>query len=354
MQAPLLTLRGHTDPVHAVAVSPDGRTAATGSFDRAIKLWELASGKEIRTFAGPTGHQGLVLSVAFAPDGKTLASGGVDNAARLWDVSGATPPKPLPHPNIVDAVAFSPDGSVLATACHDGLVRLFDPAKAAQVREIKAHASTPPSPVYAIAFSPDGKTLASASYDRSIKLWEVATGSLIRELKPGSDAMPVPVSAGAVIGAVTRTELPATVGHRDQVFCVAFTKDGQFLASGSSDRTVKVWDVSSGRVVREMANPNLKPVPGDSPPAHPGFVHAVRFSGDGKTLLSAGTAPRNGGYLAAWDVSNGKPKAVAELPIGSIYALELLGDGGRLLIGCGPADRARADSEAHVIATPGR
>src|SRR2546421_399887 len=72
------TLRGHKEMVYGIAFSPDGKTVATGSFDMSIKLWEAATAKETKTFAGPAGHQKQVLSVAFSPDGHSLASGSQD------------------------------------------------------------------------------------------------------------------------------------------------------------------------------------------------------------------------------------------------------------------------------------
>src|SRR5438552_2302972 len=81
------TLKGHSEIVYAIAFSPDGKQVATGSFDKTVRLWEAATGKEIKSFGGPTGHQNLVLSVAFSTDGKMLASGSQDNTARVWQMS---------------------------------------------------------------------------------------------------------------------------------------------------------------------------------------------------------------------------------------------------------------------------
>src|SRR5262245_44862482 len=75
-------LKGHTETVYAIAFTPDGKYVVTGSFDKSLKLWEVPSGKEVRTYAGPTGHQNLVLGVAVSADGKSLASGGQDNSAK--------------------------------------------------------------------------------------------------------------------------------------------------------------------------------------------------------------------------------------------------------------------------------
>src|SRR6516162_6189398 len=78
------TLRGHSEALYAVAFSPNGNEVATASFDKTVKVWEVATGKEIKTLAGPAGHQNLVLSVAYSPDGQLLASGSQDNTAKIW------------------------------------------------------------------------------------------------------------------------------------------------------------------------------------------------------------------------------------------------------------------------------
>src|SRR5437763_3156508 len=80
------TLKGHTEIVYAVAFSPDGKQVLTGSFDKTLKLWDTATGKEIKTLSGPKGHQDLILSVAFSPDGNLVASAAADKSVKLWDI----------------------------------------------------------------------------------------------------------------------------------------------------------------------------------------------------------------------------------------------------------------------------
>lgn len=288
-------------------------------------------------------HPAKTTSLAFVGEaGQQLITGCHDGIVRVWKVASDQPVKSFPHPNLVDAVAFDKTGTLLATAGHDGLIRTFDVVKGGQpLKQINAHLTMMlPQPIYTVVWTPDSKALVSASFDKSIKIWDATSGTLIREIKGYPDTPPV------------ATAPPAT-GHRDQVFCLAFTKDGKFLASGSSDRSIKLWDFATGNLVREFVNPNLK-TPNGPAQAHPGFVHAVKFSADDKTLISAGTAPRNQGYLAVWNVADGKLIAAADVATGPIYSFDLAADGVSVLIGCGPKNRTAPESDAYIVRIPGK
>src|SRR5262249_46115207 len=176
-------------------------------------------------------------------------------------------------------------GTQLATGCHDGAVRLWDIAKNQQLRQINAHTTPGPAAVYAVAWSLDGKQVLSGSYDNSLKLWDAGGGNLVREFKAYKPK-------------------DAEQGHRDSVYCAAFSPDGKLIASGSArPGVIKIWNAADGTLVRDLANPNLK---ADAltmtAPSHPGDVFGVRFTADGKHLISVGAAPRLQGYLAVWSV----------------------------------------------------
>src|SRR5262249_40603825 len=109
-------LKGHAETVYAILYTPDGKQVITASFDKTLKLWDAATGKELKTFAGPQGHQNLVLCVALSPDGQTIASGGSDNQVKTWDFPGSKPFRDFAHADAVNAVALSPDGTKLASA----------------------------------------------------------------------------------------------------------------------------------------------------------------------------------------------------------------------------------------------
>jgi|GEM_PF-1657079 len=286
-------------------------------------------------------HPVAVKGLSFLGDGSTLLTGCDDKQVRVWKFVSDQPSFTLAHPNLVHCAAFDKTGKFVATGCQDGILRIFDISKTpgALAKAINAHILPQGQSIYAVAWHPDGKLVASASLDKSIKIWDATAGTIVKEFKPGSDAAPAPGAA----------RLP---GHTDQVFTLAYTKDGKQLASGSSDRTVKLWNTETGALVREFGNPNFKPLGDGGPaPAHPGFVQCVKFTADNTRLVSVGTAPKFRGYLAVWNVADGKLLYGSELEFGPLTSVDVRPDGS-LLLGCGPKQRGTTDSEAVVIPFP--
>ncbi len=287
------TLEGHTKQVGSVAFSGDGKTLASGSYDKTIKLWDVATAKERSTLEG---HSGGVQSVAYSPDSKTLASGG-DRTIKLWDAATGKLRATLNgHTGTILSVAYSPDGKTLASASGDKTIKLWDAATGQERATLEGHTNF----VYSVAFSPDGKTLASASTDKTIKLWDAATGQERATLKGNSgNVLAVSFSPDGktlASGNQYRTvnlwdpatgQLRATLnGHAGIVYCVVFSPDGTTLASASLDKTIKLWDAATGQ---ERAT--LK--------GHADTVTSVVFSRDGKTL-AAGSYDKT---IKLWDLA---------------------------------------------------
>ncbi len=161
-------LQGHDDSIYGLAFSPDGQLLATSSYDKLIKLWDVAAAKETATLKH---HTAAVFDVAFSPDGKTLASAGDDQTVKLWDVATGERMVTLSDATgSMNAVAFHPSGKELAAGGVDKTLRVWRfNGKSARVRKsVFAHNAA----ILDVAYAPDGKTLYSAAEDGRIKVWD--------------------------------------------------------------------------------------------------------------------------------------------------------------------------------------
>jgi len=280
-ETPPREFKGHTDYIYGVAISPDGKYLATGSVDKTIRLWDIATGETIKVLNGHTDTvEGVVFSpdgkylltscddgtarlwdvatgqtvkvftttsgmgyIAFSPDGKYFVSASPDSVGRIWDVaSGEIVHTLIGHTGYTTRAAYSTDGKYVLTGGHDNTARLWGAATGNQVHVFSGHTHD----VSAVAFSPDGKYIATGD-DPMVRLWDVATGELIREFP----------------------------GHQAWVSGLVFSPDGRFLLSGSGDRTARLWDVETGKTIRVFGG-------------HADFIQDVAFSSDGKLVATAG------------------------------------------------------------------
>ena len=228
-------LTGHGDAVYDVAFSPDGRILASGSYDKTVKLWDLANESPVKTLHG---HQDQVFRIAFSPDGRSLASCSGDGTTIVWDVETGERRQILEsHRDPMLDVVYAPDGRLIATAgAH---IQLWKDGQEVW--------STPHSEsFFSIAFSPDQKTLACGTRD------------LIRLL---------------LVADATNSE--KVIPTKGMIYQVQYSRDAKWLASASSDGSLSLWDPSSGEQLQSVA-------------ADVSALFDVGFSADGQYLVTGG------------------------------------------------------------------
>lgn len=214
-QAPATVLEGHQAPVVSLAVSPDGSTLASASWDHSVRLWPLAGGAP-RVLEG---HRQNVNGVAFTPDGRALVSAGYDATLRIWPLSGGGSPVIRTLPTPLNSVAAARDGEIVA-AGTDGKLYFITPAG-----EVRGEVTAAATPIIALAISGDGKLIAAAGIRGSVTIVERAERKVTRTL----------------------------VGPGLPVWSVAFFPDSRTLLTGGADRMVRRWDAVSGDHIGAVA-----------------------------------------------------------------------------------------------------
>lgn len=265
----LATFKGHTNSVSSVAFSPENKIIASASLDKTVKIWQT-DGSLLATF---NGHTNSVTSVAFSPDGQTIASGSTDKTIKLWKTDG-TLLRTIEQFAPVNWLSFSRDGKIVAVASDDGTVKLWS-SDGRLIANLWHSENRQPSKIYTVSFSPDGETIASAGEDKTVKIWSIA-------------ALQHPATENST--QAKKGELLTTLrGHSKWVFGVSFSPDGQTLASGSADGTVKLWSLAGVGDKRATDASNIKPESRllRTFEGHADRVTQVSFSPEGKTLASA-------------------------------------------------------------------
>jgi WD40 repeat protein len=315
-------LRAHRHVVSSSAWSPDGKRLATASWDSTVIVWDVATSKALFTL---NGHAGWVQCVAWSKDGKRIASGGNDRSVRVWDAENGKSVAVLRgHQDTVASVSWHPDGKRLGSAARDSVGLIWDVEEAKQERSLRGHVNW----INRIAWSPDGKRLATASNDQLVKVWDGSTGRELATLRghglgvqsvawhPEGDRLVTtsddqtiklwPAAGGNAIASIR--------GHTGPVLAASWRPDGKRLASASNDGSVKIWESD---------------LPAETPslPGHQGRVYAAKWSGGPMPRLATAGAD---GSIKVWDLEKRQPSVSIVAHESGIRSLAWNPDGTRL------------------------
>ncbi|MFL4983735.1 MAG: c-type cytochrome [Xanthobacteraceae bacterium] len=289
-------LRGHGGPVRALAISPDGKLAISGSFDTSAIRWSLERNAAVEVLRF---HESAVNAVAYLPDGR-VATADEDGRIALWRPGAPQPVAVLTgHTAPVVALALSPDGQTLASASWDHSARLW-PLAGGAPRVLEGHAQN----VNGVAFARDGRTVVTVGYDATLRIWPRDGGA------PAVVTLPAPLNAVAIApdgeivtaGADGKVSMLSAAGElrgeteaaQAPVIALSLSRDGKRVAAAGIRGSVAIIDRTTRRVERMLIGPGLP-------------VWSAAFLPDNRTLITGG-ADR---MIRRWDALTGEPIGAA-------------------------------------------
>jgi WD40 repeat protein len=229
---------GHEAGVNSVFLSPDSRWIVSGSDDETVKLWEVETGSFIKSF---TGHESRVNSVFLSPDNWWIISGSSDKTVKLWEVETGRLIKTFTVPEFwVNSVFLSPDNRWMVSGCDDGTVKLWDAETGHLIKTFTEYENI----VKSVFLSPDNWWIVSGSDDETVKLWEVETGYFIKTF----------------------------AGHESGANSVFLSPDNRWMVLGSDGETVELWEIETDRLIKTFAG-------------HKSTVRSVFFSPDSRWMV---------------------------------------------------------------------
>lgn len=297
--------KGHDQAVLAVTISPDSNYAATGSRDKTIKLWELSSGREVRTFFG---HEGSVNCIDFSRDGKYMITSSGDKTVRLWDVlAGKEIFSAKPATKLLTAAAFSPDMKYFVSAGYGDAASVWDMATKKIIRQIPVNADQGSGYGINTAFSPDGKWLAFGEDNRTATVY--STSDWERKFTFKQDE-------GWCGGCAT---------------WVDFSRDSRSLVMASNKGPVRLYSLSSGALIREYTSEEKD-------------IVSVAIKNDREIVLISKT------QLIRWEIDSGKELERITIPTqAEINEGVLTSSGNQVLLACDNNTVLVWDINAHKI-----
>ena len=313
----VFTKDGLGGTVTAVALASDGAWVATGNDKGELRLHPRGGDSVTLATAG-----GPVSDLAALDDTSLVAALG-DGTIKLY---GSKPGEEKAtfsgHEGAVRAISLSGDGKVLASAGEDRTVRLWNVEDGKELKKLSGHEG----PVVDVSLSPDGKTVVSGSSDKSMRVWNAEDGSVVDTFSHEGEMTSVGFSSGGrfyssgagndvtVWQPTKAKELATFTGHENLVQAVAFSPDGQTIASASSDTTIRLWSVAGGKEIL-----NIK--------AHDGSIYSINFS-PGGTMLASGSYDRT---IRVWNVADGQQLRKIVGHDEAVFAVDFTPDGASLV-----------------------
>ncbi|MBW2699871.1 MAG: protein kinase, partial [Deltaproteobacteria bacterium] len=288
-----MKLKGHSEQIKKVLFSHEGGHVFSAGMDATIRLWDTSSGEQIKKRTLP---DGWISSLALSPDGgRLIASNG--KQATMLDAKMLSELGTFDHESWVVALLFTPDGLHNISLSFQGIIRLIDMAKA-RARESLTYAHA--GPVWSVDFHPGGQQLASVGLDETLRIWDLSTGAPGVQVKPdisqlwglvyhpSGDSLALAGNVVELRDARSLRLLNTYGGSGLGVVNIDVSPDGRLLAAPSEDRSIRVWEISTGRIVHVLKG-------------HRSMVAQVRFSPSGKQLGSGS----HDGTLRLWNVKTG-------------------------------------------------
>lgn len=291
----LRTLQGNTSQVFGVTFSPDGQLIASCGDEKVLRIWDVETGQCCRVLVG---HTHRVTSISWSSNGRRLASCGEDLTVRLWNADIGDCDQILRgHTKQIWAIAFSPDGSLLASGGEDQIINLWKVETGECLRTIKAHTNW----IWSLDFSPGNHWLASGSYDHTVKIWDIQTGDCVRVLEghQGSilgvafSADGKRIASGSVYDQTLRLWDAITgecldILENQIAMCLTFSpisSEKDFICIGGMDQTLTLWHPDTGEFII-------------LPQLHQGWIFDLALNSDGQ-ILATGSADET---IKLWDI----------------------------------------------------
>jgi WD40 repeat protein len=296
-------ITGHSDIISGLAVTPDGKRVITASNDTTLKVWDLETGRELCTLLG---HSDKVKGVAVTPDGKRAVSASGDKTLRVWDLeTGYRVNSLISHSQGTNGVAIMPEGRRAVSTFGNGTLKVWDLESGSEVSALTDHSDA----ANGVAMTPDGKQAMSTSYDRILKNWNLENGRKVSDLTvnsvwyngvavnpDGKQAVSIYENRLTVWDLETRRVLKTLnlfhLYNDEKVYGVAVTPDGKQVIIASIDTIFKVWNLKTGRKL----NRTLK------------ISKIFSNVDDGEVVMLDGKRVVSSGYrtLTVWDLETGK------------------------------------------------